>query len=90
MIDLNSPSDQERAQATARAAVQAASDLEETKKLRMIAAAITGPTMVYAGLERPMPKLLKALMITVGVGIIASNVDKIMKQQAESAKINGR
>lgn len=78
MIDLTTPSNAERA----RVAAKVAADLEETKNMRMIAAAITGPTMVYAGMEKKLPPLLKALMITVGVGIMVSNVDKIMKDQA--------
>jgi len=77
MIDLTTPSPQDRQ----RQAARVRADLEETKNMRMIAAAITGPAMVYTGLERKMPKLLKALMITVGVGIVVSNVEKLRKEQ---------
>ncbi len=76
MIDLKVPGDVDVA---ARLRAKVAADLQETKNLRLLGAVIAGPAMVYAGLERPLPKPLKALMIAVGVGIVASNVEKLRR-----------
>ncbi|MEE9119404.1 MAG: hypothetical protein V3U02_12535 [Calditrichia bacterium] len=54
-------------------------DMEKAQIIRAADVLVIGPSMLYAGYGKDMPKWLKALMVFVGVGTIMYNANNYIQ-----------
>lgn len=55
--------------------------VQKTQGIRLLDVFVLGPIMMYSAMDRKPPKVLRAFLMTVGVGTILYNASNYIEQQ---------